>query len=267
MFLALLIFPLCSLFHILIHALFKSLLFLLAGSLIHLQSNFQSIYKMKLNNSCIKIIFLLAGSVLILSFSKEAIIHCSNYILSSGFVFGLAIVGGFFTTIYTLKIYIYCFYLGGYKITAVNKLKWPLAGITISSIFIDQSLDSFFSLSFFYSISFESLLSFSTFDSILHFSLLFFFSIPFIISIFFLVLINVFLEKLILFSSFSGFSNYSFDSSSSFFIPPFQYFFLLFSSFFFKAPIHSIEVFRPALTIHYFTSFQLILFFFLLQFS
>ncbi len=55
MFLVLLIFPLLSIFHFLIHALFKSLLFLLAGSLIHIQSNFQSLYKIKVNNYLIKI--------------------------------------------------------------------------------------------------------------------------------------------------------------------------------------------------------------------
>ena len=70
MFIALLIIPLVSPFHIIIHALFKSLLFLFAGSLIHVQLKFQSIYKIKLNhsitNSLIKIIFLLGGSVPIL---------------------------------------------------------------------------------------------------------------------------------------------------------------------------------------------------------
>jgi NADH:ubiquinone oxidoreductase subunit 5 (subunit L)/multisubunit Na+/H+ antiporter MnhA subunit len=45
MFLAVVPNPLLCLFHILIHALFKSLLFLLAGSLITVQSNNQSIYK------------------------------------------------------------------------------------------------------------------------------------------------------------------------------------------------------------------------------
>ena len=58
---------LISLFHIVIHAVFKSLLFLISGSLIHVQSNFQSIYKQKINHSFINIIFILAGSVLIIS--------------------------------------------------------------------------------------------------------------------------------------------------------------------------------------------------------
>lgn len=112
MFLALLILPLVCLFHIPIHALLKSLLFLLAGSLIHVQSNFQSIYKMKLNNFLIKILFLLGGSVPIFSFSKEGIIHSSNSMLSATFVFIIGFVGGLFTTIHSWKIYIYRFSIG-----------------------------------------------------------------------------------------------------------------------------------------------------------
>jgi len=110
MFIALVLNPLIVLFHILIHALFKSLLFLLSGSLIHVQSNHQSLYRMKINHSFIKIIFCLAGTILILSLSKERIIHFSNYYLSSYFIFCLAIIGSVFTTIYSSKIYISCFF-------------------------------------------------------------------------------------------------------------------------------------------------------------
>jgi NADH-quinone oxidoreductase subunit L len=98
MFLAVVLNPLLCLFHILIHALFKSLLLLLAGSLITVQSNSQSIYRMKINHSFIKIIFLMASCILILSISKEVIIHSIYYCL--------CFLGSVFTTIYSFKIYI-----------------------------------------------------------------------------------------------------------------------------------------------------------------
>ena len=77
--------PLLCLFHIIIHALFKSILSLLAGSMIHIQYNYQSIYKIKINHSFIFIIFLLVGSVLIISLSKEIMIQSFNYIIIASF--------------------------------------------------------------------------------------------------------------------------------------------------------------------------------------
>jgi len=256
MFLALLIFPLVSVFHILIHALFKSLLFLLAGSLIHIQSNFQSLYKMKLNNSLIKILFIAGVIILIFSFSKEDIIHCSNSMYSSTFVYVLGFLCGMLTTIYSLKIYIYCFYLSYYGVLYSSFI---LPMLTITSILIDQCLDSCFSLLF--SLDFGELFSFSSSDSILHFSIMsIFFSSVFSGSIFSLngaersALIPLMLLKIYLFLS-SELSYFTFQLA------------FLFSTFFFKAPIHSIELFTGCSScyclyhIHYLTSFQYILFF------
>ena len=45
----LLINPILCFYHTIIHPLFKSLLFLLAGSLIHIYSNYQNIYRIKIN--------------------------------------------------------------------------------------------------------------------------------------------------------------------------------------------------------------------------
>ncbi len=128
------------------------------------------------------------------------------------------------------------------------------AGILFDSLCFPLFLWLLFNCFSFYCLDFESLLSFS---NMLNFSLLFFFSIP----AFFLVLI-LYWDQLIVFS----FINYSFDSSSSFFIPPFQYFFLLFSSFFFKATIHCSEVYNGFSScyslyhIHYFSQLILSLF-------
>jgi NADH:ubiquinone oxidoreductase subunit 5 (subunit L)/multisubunit Na+/H+ antiporter MnhA subunit len=91
--------------HIIIHALSKSLSSLLSGSPIHVQPNSQSIYKPKINHSLINIIFILAGSVPIVPLSKEGIIHPSNCIPSPASVTMIAVLGGIFTMIYTLKIY------------------------------------------------------------------------------------------------------------------------------------------------------------------
>ena len=177
MFISLLIFPLISLFHILIHALFKSLLFLLGGSLIHAQSNFQSIYKMKRNNSLIKILFIAGLIVPIFSFSKEGIIQSANTMYSSTFVYVIGFVGGMLTVIYSLKIYLYCFYLSYYGVLYSTFI---LPMLTITSILIDQCLDSCFpfcSSSSFFSLDFGSLFSFS-FHNISNFSLVLFFVIP-----------------------------------------------------------------------------------------
>ena len=110
-FIALLINPILCFYHIIIHPLFKSLLFLLAGSLIHIQYNYQNIYRIKMNCKFYIIIYLLTSNILILSLSKETIIHNFFLFINSPFSFIILNLGAIFTTLYTLKIYIYCFYL------------------------------------------------------------------------------------------------------------------------------------------------------------
>jgi NADH-quinone oxidoreductase subunit L len=132
---------LVSIFHIIIHALFKSLLFLLSGSLIHVELNFQSIYRLKIYHSFINMIFVLAGSVSILSLSKEGIIHSSHCIISSTFIMWIGILGGIFTMIHTLKIYSFIFYFSSMIYYLKIQLSYVLPWLSISSIFIDQSLE------------------------------------------------------------------------------------------------------------------------------
>jgi NADH-quinone oxidoreductase subunit L len=107
LFLSLLFSPVVCLFHITVHAMFKSLLFLLAGSIIHYNLNYQSIYKIKVNNSFILIMFVLGFLALIFSLSKEGIMLNYTELLSTGFVFIIGFGGGIITSIYGLKLYIY----------------------------------------------------------------------------------------------------------------------------------------------------------------
>jgi len=153
-FLALLIFPMYSLFHIIVHALFKSMLFLLAGSLIHITKSGQSIYRIKLNNALITLVYILGVLILIFNYSKEAIIHSSNIEYASSFVCIIGLIGAVFTSMYSLKIYI-ALIIGFYSNASVPILSssFVLPVLTLSEILIDQYLDiCFTSTSLYYSL-------------------------------------------------------------------------------------------------------------------
>ena len=156
---------------------------------------------------------------------------------------------------YTFKIYGFCFYLFNcYHCSSSYFLPhWILINLSFSSIFIDYSMDSVFNGALMSSA--PSLSPITTFDSFQHFSLVFFL---------------LFLSILVLYLSFTFSYFFSFIASAfgtSFLIPPFKYFFLIFSAFFFNASITIIEVFTGFYSsyslyhIHYFSSFQLIIFF------
>ena len=253
MFISLLIFPLISILHILIHALFKSLLFLLAGSLIHIQFNFQSLYKIKLNNYYIKILFIIGVILLIFSFSKEAIIHYSNSIYNSSFIYIVGFICGMLTIIYSFKIYIYSFYLCYYGILYSSFI---LPMLTITSILIDQCIDccfSFYSLSLFFAVDFGSLFSFCSYDMILCASI-----------------INFLLSSILLIICFRPFQFVCLLLSNELcycYFFPFVILIGIYSCFFFKGPMSSIELFTGYSScyslyhIHYLSSFQYIIFF------
>ena len=111
MFIALLLNPILCFYHIVIHSLFKSILFLFAGSLIHIQYNYQNIYQIKTNYKFYWLTYLLTSNILILSISKEIIIHDIFLFINSPFSFIMINLGAVFTTLYTLKTYMYCFWV------------------------------------------------------------------------------------------------------------------------------------------------------------
>jgi hypothetical protein len=97
------------LYHIIVHALFKSLLFLLAGSLIHISFNYQSIFRLRSSSLIIKILFIISLSVLIINFSKESIIYSLIINLNSFFISFIAIFGILCSFLYSIKLIIYLF--------------------------------------------------------------------------------------------------------------------------------------------------------------
>ena len=110
MFIALLINPILCFYHIIIHSLFKSLLFLFAGTLIHIQYNYQNTNQLKMKCKFYIITYLLTSLILILSISKEIIIHDILLSINSPFTFILLYFGAILTCLYTLKTYTYCFW-------------------------------------------------------------------------------------------------------------------------------------------------------------
>ncbi len=111
MFLAVLASPILTLYHIIIHSLFKSLLFLLAGSLIHNVANNQNIYRIKIKCKFYLVLYSLCAYILILSYQKELIIHDISLYCSSYYLWLVIIIGAICTTLYTLKIYLHCFWI------------------------------------------------------------------------------------------------------------------------------------------------------------
>ena len=148
MFIALIINPLICLYHIIIHAIFKSLLFLLSGSLIHIQYNYQSIMKLKIKYTFLKISLLFSGNILIFSLSKEIIIYSSNSIFSSLFIIIILILGTIFTIIYTLNLYLHCFYYNYYSIGFSVQYSFLIPFLIFSSILLDIILEYWISIRF-----------------------------------------------------------------------------------------------------------------------
>jgi len=141
MFLSLIISPIYSLYHILVHALFKSLLFLLGGSFIQTQLNHQSIGRIRNNNICSYITILSLSLIMILALSKEGIIQCLGYVVLY-YIYLIGLLGSLFTSLYSFKLLFYCFnYLSshnlGYLAIVVNL-------VLVSSLVIDEMVEYYF---------------------------------------------------------------------------------------------------------------------------
>ena len=151
------------------HGIFKSILFLLCGSLIHVQHNFQSIYMIRSSSEFIKLSFILGISVLILSLSKEGIIHSSFLLISSSFISFIFIIGGLLTCFYSIGFYIYVFMVFNFGLyyDYYYYSSFIFCIYVLNCLFIDQGFELCFLLSSIYSLfyifNFECLFSYSLF--------------------------------------------------------------------------------------------------------
>ncbi|MCP4487514.1 MAG: hypothetical protein GY820_09395 [Gammaproteobacteria bacterium] len=96
---------LLTVFHIIIHSLFKMNLFLISNPIIHNSYHFQSIIRIKSFNFFISIIYLISLLLLVLSISKELIIYYCITMFSYSIISCILVLGSFFTLIYCLFLY------------------------------------------------------------------------------------------------------------------------------------------------------------------
>lgn len=111
MFVGLLTSPNIVLYHIIVHAFFKSYLFIVAGSIIHASNHYQNIYKLTMTSSVLGL-FIINNIILITAISKEAILYTSYYFMTSLALNVLLLISTLLTICYVLHLlyYITCSY-------------------------------------------------------------------------------------------------------------------------------------------------------------
>ncbi len=82
MFIGLLVSPSIVILHIILHAFFKSTLFLVAGGIIHASNHYQSIYRISVNSSYLYIL-IINNMLMATALSKEIIIYAVSYYINS----------------------------------------------------------------------------------------------------------------------------------------------------------------------------------------
>jgi len=181
--------------------------------------------------------FLLLVTILMLSLAKEGIIHCLHFCISSYVIFSLSLLSSVFTTIYSIKILVYCFNYVLFVYSGYLSIIVPV--LTLSSLLIDESLDL-------------DLVKYTS----AHFSIIVWIAHFYAIFLYYVISRNplLTLDPLIL------------CSVQTFIFPLLSFCSLILSSYFFKGPIHCIEVFTGYSSCysyyhsHYLSNLQLISF-------
>ena len=105
MFIVMMINGILVIFHLIVHGIYKSMMFIVCGNVIHCSNNFQSIFLVRCLNICMKLSVLIVSLVMIGVISKEdiifGVINCIN-----GIWVGLVYVfGGILTAVYILNLF------------------------------------------------------------------------------------------------------------------------------------------------------------------
>ena len=88
----------------LVHGVYKSYMFIISGTLIHVNNNFQSIYMIRRVSIMIHISIIMVCVVLIGALSKEAIIVSSSCSLVWCWIGSVFRIGGVLTTMYSMVV-------------------------------------------------------------------------------------------------------------------------------------------------------------------
>ena len=199
----------------------------------------------------IKLSFILGISVLILSLSKEGIIHSSFLLISSSFISFIFIIGGLLTCFYSIGFYIYVFMIFNYGLyyDYYYYSSFIFCIYVLNCLFIDQGFQVCFLLSSLYSLfyifNFECLFVYSLFYILgSSLSLIFYFILLGIILVFiwYGYYIDYYMIRIYIFS-YLWIMNYCFDSRSSFIFSYYFYMLWMLSFFIFIPFIYCIELF------------------------
>lgn len=134
-----------SIYHIITHAAFKSLLFLLAGSLIHVSMAYQSFYRLKSYCYLLKSLFIVSLLLSLFNYSKEFILNYSYLSLSLSayfYIFTFCIIISF---IYSLKLFVAIFTTGNNSFSFVSFTSFILVFYGLTVLFIDSMFYNIFS--------------------------------------------------------------------------------------------------------------------------
>ena len=126
-----------SIIHIFIHSFYKCLLFLLSAEVIHnIESNWQSIYLFTINNSLIRVYYIIAGVALIFASTKEGILHATIY--HSIYLFILLFITSSLSLLYVLLIL--CFIMAYNSRILLSLSMFGFLSIIPIILFADKSI-------------------------------------------------------------------------------------------------------------------------------